>query len=426
MKKVSIDGLLALSLEEIEIIYRRLRGDSVRKIALEMRIPEATVWNQRIPEIRKMLGVEEWKEIEQHLKIPLRSIIPSLQTLKSGWPEEFRQKIEALREPDEASTARTAATELPLPSVEQTTQSSTNSETVSIPSFASSSEQSNEASSSGRTDPVGARPRVPSWIFVGVPLLLICLILVVGIRFAWNHIPQFFPVASETSANTEGPTNVATSTLEEALVPNTPAATVEAIPTPADAAEPSPTPSQTPTQTSLPTLFIDQFNTGISPEWGMRGDNFNVVEGKLASVGTLHGIVGNGSWTNYAIEFNLDHLFWSYIEAGLRILVRYQDDANYMALAIKSVNGCDFRWLVVSGGVERVVVGSDTKISQDYKQCLGFWRIEVDGNRYKVSIDFEPRLEFFDDTFANGGTGIFVNLEKTEVKFDEFKVLPLP
>src|SRR5437773_11149055 len=99
MKKINIDGLLALNLEEIEIVYRRCRGDSVRKAAFEMAIPESTVWNQRIPRVCQILGVDEWREIEEELCIPLRSLIPSLQALKQGWPEAFREKIDALREP---------------------------------------------------------------------------------------------------------------------------------------------------------------------------------------------------------------------------------------------------------------------------------------------------------------------------------------
>jgi hypothetical protein len=423
MKKVSVDGLLGLNLEEIEIVYRRCRGEKVEDIADDMGIGKSTIWNDRMPRILEMLEVENWKEIERELCIPLRKIIFSVSLLKSCWPHDFREKIEALRE--ETSTAQTAATTNPPTLAEQTTQASIIAETGSLPSDTSASEQVKQTSLES-ADQAAARPRVPSWIFVAISLLLFCLILAVGIRFAWNRIPQFSPVASETPANTESPTNVATSTMEEALVPNTLVATVETIPITTDTVEPSPAPSQSPTQTSLPTLFHDPFDTGISPEWGMAGNSFNSVDGKLSSLGNLHGVIGDGTWTDYAVEFNIDHYHWSYIETGLRILVRYQDDSNYMALAIKSVNGCDFRWLIVAGGNEKVVPGSETHVSQDYRQCLGLWRIEVDGNRYKVSINFEPKREFVDDTFNSGGVGIFVNQDTTELILDEFKVLPIP
>src|SRR5829696_4950806 len=117
MKNINIDGLLALNPEEIEIVYRRLRGESVRKIAVDMEIPDSTVWNQRNPQILKLLGVNEWREVEEELKIPIRSIIPNLQALKEGWPEEFREKIEALRESLPTQTA--SDSQIPSATVDQ-------------------------------------------------------------------------------------------------------------------------------------------------------------------------------------------------------------------------------------------------------------------------------------------------------------------
>jgi hypothetical protein len=213
MRKINIDGLLALNLEEIEIVYRRLIGETIIKIASEIGISDSTISNQRMPKILRMLGVETWREAAEELEIPVRSIIPNVEALKRGWPEEFRGKIEGLRM-----------------SAEPPKETST---------------------SAGETDPslkpnqgTPRPPNLPPWVAIAVPLIVFLLLCAGGIVFAAPRLLNIFQQNGETVQAT-----------------NTPATLIN----PTATIEPSPTLQPTDTQIALPTSTASSTLTAAAP-----------------------------------------------------------------------------------------------------------------------------------------------------------------
>jgi hypothetical protein len=217
MKKVNIDGLLALKLEEIEIIYRRCRGDTVQKVANEMGIGASTIYNERIPGILKLLEVDNWKELESLLCVDLRRIIPRLEALQQGWPLAFREKIEALREP--LPTQTTTGAQIPSATV--------------VPSANHTSSKTETNQTLEREEAKPTRPQFPAWHVVAFALLTLCLLCVAGVVFARPIIFR--------ALNTDTPAPQASQTLQ---IEDTPTATFE----------PSPTFQLTETQPAPPTV----------------------------------------------------------------------------------------------------------------------------------------------------------------------------
>ncbi len=197
MKKVNIDGLLALKLEEIQIIYRRCRGDTVQKVANDMNIGASTIHNERMPEILKLLEVDNWKELESLLCVELRRIIPSEEALQQGWPEAFREKIEALRETQEKIQTQSAGQIAP-----NTVDTSANQQ--------SSKPETNQTFEGEVAKP--ARPRFPAWPAVAIPLLILCLLCVAGAVFARPIIFRALNTNPPTPQASQTPQIEATST----------------------------------------------------------------------------------------------------------------------------------------------------------------------------------------------------------------------
>jgi hypothetical protein len=409
MKKINVDGLLALKPEEIKFIFFHCKGDTVAQAAKKVPMAASSAYKMLREDIYPMLHVDGWEDIKSELCKPLRAMVYKSEDL-DNWPEGFREKIEALREPTQAQ--------------EQAESNAESSPTTPQSQETTGSEQRAARNQEER------RPR-PAWPLLAIPLLLLFTACIFALWFAWNNIPGIFlgpdgnaPSAQPPVGSTSGVG--ATNTVEAAVTPSLPARTLVPAPSSSETVQAIPPPSPIATRTSIPLLFRDTFDTGVNEEWGMAGDNFNVVDGRLSSLGPLFGVLGDSSWIDYAIEFKIDHLKWSRFGSGLRIFIRRQDNSNYMAVEIVTVTRCYFRWLIVLDGTEKVIVDSKIEISRDWTQCQGAWRIEADGNHYRVFKDFEQRLEFIDDRFANGGTGILINGDDTEWRLDDFAVIPLP
>lgn len=211
MKKISFDRLLALNLKDVEIIYRRCRRESVKKIALEMSINESTLWNVRLPQIHRALGFEKWEEVEKEFCLPLTSTIPALLALRGGWPEAFREKLEVFIEKLEASKEVSGSTTPPQPPTEPQTPSNEQPiQTAPIP--AQLPEQPLPGTPTDQAER-GRRHRAP-WIVPGVSLLILCLLCISAVIGSWGPIvqalsrlltPQPQPISTTPVSSTEAP-----------------------------------------------------------------------------------------------------------------------------------------------------------------------------------------------------------------------------
>lgn len=172
---------------------------------------------------------------------------------------------------------------------------------------------------------------------------------------------------------------------------------------------PAPT---TPSPTPDTRLFWDDFETGIKPDWNMKGDNYNAVDGRLVSVGSLEGNVGDYTWVNYRVVLT----GYSYTYMTLRL--RVQDENSFMEMNCSTgKRNASCTWSKVSGGKSKQVPGVTYRLP---------WRpsIEVEGNTYRV-VDLETNdtlVTFVDDTVSFGGIVLMGN----GLGLDQFEVYPLP
>ena len=160
-------------------------------------------------------------------------------------------------------------------------------------------------------------------------------------------------------------------------------------------------PDEEPTKTPDNLLFFDDFETGISSEWEISGENFVSSNGQLVSYNYLEASVGDHNWTNYSIEIKNFYVGEAH---GGRVLVHRQNRENYLALrcTYKDSSGCSkFHWV-------KVVDGQEIAIPETvFRHEKGFTlKIELDGNTYKTMVNGEQVVRFIDSTFSHGGIGL--------------------
>jgi hypothetical protein len=415
MKKINTDGLLALNLEEIEIVYRRCRRDSVEKIAQEMGMSPSTIWNSRMPEIFRLLDVENWNDIEEELCIPLRRIILSVEDLKKGWPEEFREKIEALREPSKPPGGQLPA--------------------------------KGQKDSEARTRP---RTSIP-WPVFAIPLLILCVASIIGVTIAGEilapRIPELLPIFQGAqpqaqlpeSTSTQEPTAIAAqinptdtvSVLTEEATPtssNTPTPTSTFTPTPTPTFTSTPTLSPTPAATDTPesgeptVLHSDNFQKGLDSSWNKLYGNASVVSGVLTTDNNVMLAIGDTNWINYAITLKSTaskdmHYCTDTLEHDY-VAFRMQDRDNFYAF---SWGRCGTAWYIVENG-------NWNRVPESYVQDLiqindHEIEIDIEGNFFQAYVDGNPQANFYDDRYTIGGLGLRID---KFVSVDDWLVKALP
>jgi hypothetical protein len=82
-------------------------------------------------------------------------------------------------------------------------------------------------------------------------------------------------------------------------------------------------------------LFEDNFDTGIKPGWVINGNNYGSTNGQLLSKGWFNAQIGDSSWHNYAVEFDLKAIDDSFYDRGFRVLIRRQSDTSYMGFQLE-------------------------------------------------------------------------------------------
>jgi hypothetical protein len=411
MKKVNIDGLLALKLEEIEIIYRRCRGDTVQKVANDMHIGASTIHNERMPEILKLLEVENWKELESLLCVDLRRTIPSLDALQQGWPEAFREKIETLRAPIEHQTqAAIIGEETPPVSLPSTNQSESQSRADSEHSASIPPVSGSEAESISNTERQETRRAPFPWYFIAIPVLIVCLLCgwafmfgrgMLGEWFSRNNATATLTLAPQVPPNTETslPTDIPSLVASETSLPT--ASHTAAPPTVTSTSTNTPQPTQSPTS-SVPALFFDDFNNGKSVEWQLiSGDEPVIVNGSLTFEGTTTNMIIDQEWTDYELSFYVSNMqCQEHVGSrGLTVGLRVQDANNMVALRINDQDYCGGTWGRIQNSEFDSLPTSNFKLppvdSNQGRQIT----IRVQGNTYSTPIGTSVVIE----NYATGG-----------------------
>jgi hypothetical protein len=427
--KINIDGLLALNLEQIRIVFRRCRGDAVQKIANDMGIGASTIY-EGMHEIFELLEVKDWRELEKEACVPLRRIITGEEALARGWPEAFREKIESLRDPIEHQTQATiVGEETPpalLPSTNQSeSQSRADSEiSTSIPSV-SDSEAESIPNTERQETPLSRFP----WYFIAIPGLILCLVCISAFMFGRGMVAEWFsrnnvtatstlaplvPPSTKTSLPTDIPSLVASET-------NLPTSThTAAPPTVTSTSTNTPQPTQSPTS-SVPALFFDDFNNGKSGEWQLiSGDEPVIVNGSLTFEGTTTNMIIDQEWTDYELSFYVSNMqCQEHVGSrGLTVGLRVQDANNMVALRINDQDYCGGTWGRIQNSEFDSLPTSNFKLppvdSNQGRQIT----IRVQGNTFSIPIGTSVVIE----NYATGGIA-FIGAQG--VTIDNVRVTPL-
>ena len=167
------------------------------------------------------------------------------------------------------------------------------------------------------------------------------------------------------------------------------------------------------------TLFQDDFDADVKPDWNAEGTNFGMVNGELHILGKFKANVGDLSWDNYAVDFDLINL-----SSSFGIAVRRQDAGNGMLVVLYRdvVHACSFKWFMAKDGKMQEIVNTDTDVHGGPKGCVGHYRIEADGKAYKIFKDGSQVIYFANSVFVNGGIGVGSYDDNNNVVIDNFKV----
>jgi hypothetical protein len=420
MKKVKIDGLLALNVEEIQIVYMRCRGDSVQKVANEMGLGASTIWNERMPPIFRLLEVKDWKELEEALCDDLRRTIPSVEALKQGWPEEFREKVEALRE-----RAEPAAVTQPISTTPIEPPGQSQPERVPSSSASASPGPTPARPISGR--PGGARSGTvpPPWFYIAIPIVFLCLLCIGGMVFARPILENILQTDTPGAPTTQ---SVAPADTEEPQLTNTPpfvasetsqpTATSPASPS---ATSPSPTTTQTAPETSPPqppALFETDFESGFPLGMEYVRENVDIVNGELiAHDYTLLGF-GDGTWKNYQVEYEArKHTYcWGLQNNG--VAAHAIDPEN---MIMWSWNYCETGWFeIVNGDWNAITSGRDVIANPGTIVKI---RLVAENGNFSLFVNNNKNSSYFNEKYTQGKAYILVTDSSV---IDNIRIRPLP
>ncbi len=305
--------------------------------------------------------------------------------------------------------------------------------------------QPQTSKATARTQAGTTQPQQPpagvnfAWIAIGGGLALLAIL--VGIVALWFWFKPQLPalvtdIVSTPTAAATGEAAGQTPTLLPASTPMVetppPATEIPAVeptegaplaptstPLPPTDMPTSPLPPPTGTPTGPQVLFRDDFETGIRPEWDTQNANTAVVNGQLVAEGILQTRLGDESWTDYRVSFELGDKTRL---TDLTLQVRVQDENNFLKMLCVPAEGggtpaqLNCTWFRLVGGQEVKIPGAELVMPE-----VGPVTLEITGNTYQV-IDRE--LTFLDDTVSFGG--ISFSAEGTPINLDYFEVTGLP
>ena len=384
MKKATVDGLLAVSPKQIKIIYWRCRGETVEKTGQIVGLSEASVYKVLKDEIYPTLGLEGWGDIKAQVCKPLLAMVNKSEDL-NNWPEGYREKIEALREPLEP----------PEPPI---------SNTVPPPTVAT---------------PQAPQRRRVSWPRVAIPLLLVCLLCISGVLFIWRLNP--FAGAMQSP-----PPQIATNTVVPQLT-DTPLVifTETSLPTntaiPPTPTTPPATATLTPTETPTPeppALFETSFDQGLPAGMEKVYGSIDFIDGQLLSHESTLLSIGNDDWGNYQIEY----------EARKPAFCWYFQTNGIAAHAIDQENMIMFSWEYCDSGWYEMVDGKwttiNTGISKISKPGLTFtMKYIAEGGNFSVYVDNVKITSYFSEKYTKGK--VYILMYKDSV-IDNIRISSLP
>jgi hypothetical protein len=190
---------------------------------------------------------------------------------------------------------------------------------------------------------------------------------------------------------------------------------------PEEEAEESAEPTPTPTPAPDPYLFRDDFENGVSADWGAIGEGFFAVNGRLTvnSQGFFESrLFGDESWTNYRVRlsgFDRD----GHGEFAIRL--RVQDAGNYIAFKCSSWNHTKCNWVRVVDGQEEEIPGTSSGSREP-----DTFDILVTGDTFAYDTG-RAQAQFTDPSFPNGGVLLTISWtdkrDGASASLDDFQII---
>ncbi len=189
--------------------------------------------------------------------------------------------------------------------------------------------------------------------------------------------------------------------------------------------------TSTPMVTSLPhpdTLFVDDFNQGLKPDWEIGYGEWRMVNKRLKVISFVGGeaqiFVGDPGWENYAVDLDAGTFAHDWLvgnDNSVVVYVRLQDRSNSMWFQIASY--------LAACGIKKD--GEDTTIhllEEEIGTGDRHLRIEARDNKYEFLINGQRICFLEDDTYSRGSVGLWARQgeEDNEVWIDNFRVTYLP
>lgn len=208
------------------------------------------------------------------------------------------------------------------------------------------------------------------------------------------------------------PTSINTLLPTETPIPTTaPLSTNTSSPT----TTPLPINTTTSTITPNPNVFLfDDFRDGLDPVWAIVFGNPLIVNEQLTSSESTMLSIGDPSWTDYQIEFDVKGMGCNIVSDGDALGVRVADIDNLLLYIFSS---CDAEWVFVIEGKKASVPGTHTRgFSSDHVT------VRVEGNRFTVYRNSEQLVSLIEDGFSVGY--IYLRI-RSKTLYDNFKVVLL-
>lgn len=266
------------------------------------------------------------------------------------------------------------------------------------------------------------KPGQPSGqTFTIMMLVLIVVVLILGLSSAVSFTGPVAPVAADIALTIAYQNTVSTFLTEQAkagIPPTTPAPIIIVPPPPPTT--PAPIAIVPPPPAGF--YFQDNFDTGLNPLWRMDNPGaWTMVNGQLKRQGNGKLMVGDATWSRYAVEFDM------FESDAFTLFLGYQGEYDYLEIHFYSDSYSSASFYYSYQGNFSRISGTDVKGSYSFKTEYGVRKArikaEIDGNFVRLYNWDEQIIEF---QVPQGTLSGSVGIENLDYPLDNFKVIRLP
>ena len=403
-KREKLEKLARISNEDVPLIYYRCIGKKPAEIAQTLHLGTSQSVYNRFTKIFSDLEIKG-DDKEDQLITEYSPIFLEFVTSEDDLNNWGHIRAKMLRE------ASSLGTEPELPEGEEANKP------VSIPD---SLDDENKPTGAKANQDEPVRRSRPSWIVVSVSLLVACLLCTALGIVGWRLIPGFLnssqstqiplPQITDTKAAMQQPTNT--------MLPIfTPTSTFTDTPVPTDTLVPTNTPIPSPTLVpTQPPTFFDDFENGLNPAWTVVYGKPTISDGQLAAGEETLLSVGDPTWTDYQVEFDVWMGRFTCQDALSSFLgVRATDIDNMLQLRFHT---CETEWSSFINGTQSVIPNTFDG-NQGFGETFVHFIVTAEGDRISVHVQSISLNSFIDTDHPSGN--IYLRIRNATL-YDNFKI----